>query len=196
MNQTRRKFLATSAAVAFGGIALPSCVRAPRAAVRSSPEQPWYRRTLRWGQTNITEADPAGYDKVTIPAGGHFEQEGHAVQMFAISRRLLGFRLETPRSGEGRYRRAPSLFPFWRMAISTQRNLRARKRSFWEDRMQISTSLLAKAFIPASGPRWPGEKCSLHSSTLLRLLSRSPWIPYDHRFRISADPRTNMGLTV
>ncbi|MGA2697561.1 MAG: ketoacyl-ACP synthase III [Terriglobales bacterium] len=29
-------------------------------------------------------ADPAGYDKVTIPAGGHFEQEGHAVQMFAI----------------------------------------------------------------------------------------------------------------
>ncbi len=29
-------------------------------------------------------ADPAGYDKVTIPAGGHFEQDGHAVQMFAI----------------------------------------------------------------------------------------------------------------
>ena len=62
MNQTRRKFLATSAAVAFGGLALPSCVGARRAAVRTSPEQPWYRRTLRWGQTNITEADPAGYD--------------------------------------------------------------------------------------------------------------------------------------
>jgi len=23
---------------------------------------PWYRRTLRWGQTNITEIDPARYD--------------------------------------------------------------------------------------------------------------------------------------
>lgn len=29
-------------------------------------------------------ADPSGYDKVTIPAGGHFDQDGHAVQMFAI----------------------------------------------------------------------------------------------------------------
>jgi len=29
-------------------------------------------------------SDPAGYDKVTIPAGGHFDQDGHAVQMFAI----------------------------------------------------------------------------------------------------------------
>lgn len=29
-------------------------------------------------------ADPTGYDKVTIPAGGHFDQDGHAVQMFAI----------------------------------------------------------------------------------------------------------------
>ncbi len=27
----------------------------------SSPD-PWYRRTLRWGQTNLTEADPARYD--------------------------------------------------------------------------------------------------------------------------------------
>ena len=29
-------------------------------------------------------SDPAGHDKVVIPAGGHFEQDGHAVQMFAI----------------------------------------------------------------------------------------------------------------
>jgi len=28
----------------------------------SSLAQPWYRRTLRWGQTNITEADPPRYD--------------------------------------------------------------------------------------------------------------------------------------
>lgn len=27
-----------------------------------SQVQPWYRRTYRWGQTNITEADPARYD--------------------------------------------------------------------------------------------------------------------------------------
>ncbi len=29
-------------------------------------------------------SDPSGYDKVVIPAGKHFDQEGHAVQMFAI----------------------------------------------------------------------------------------------------------------
>src|SRR5260221_589598 len=28
----------------------------------NSTELPWYRRTLRWGQTNITEIDPARYD--------------------------------------------------------------------------------------------------------------------------------------
>lgn len=27
-----------------------------------SPNQPWYRRTTRWGQTNITEIDPSRYD--------------------------------------------------------------------------------------------------------------------------------------
>jgi hypothetical protein len=40
---TRRDFLATPAALAV-------------------PATPWYRRTLRWGQTNITEADPPRYD--------------------------------------------------------------------------------------------------------------------------------------
>jgi putative glycosyl hydrolase-like family 6 (GHL6) protein len=62
MNLTRREFLAKSAAVAFGAIALPSCVSPPVKTSRASLDQPWYRRTLRWGQTNITEADPAGYD--------------------------------------------------------------------------------------------------------------------------------------
>jgi hypothetical protein len=28
----------------------------------SAPELPWYRRVVRWGQTNITEKDPAHYD--------------------------------------------------------------------------------------------------------------------------------------
>src|SRR4029079_13820828 len=28
----------------------------------SAAPAPWYRRTLRWGQTNITEIDPPRYD--------------------------------------------------------------------------------------------------------------------------------------
>jgi 3-oxoacyl-[acyl-carrier-protein] synthase-3 len=30
------------------------------------------------------QTDPSGHDQITIPAGGHFAQEGHKVQMFAI----------------------------------------------------------------------------------------------------------------
>ena len=62
MKQTRRAFLSKSAAAAFGAIALPSCVTAPTKMPNVGPEQPWYRRALRWGQTNITETDPPGYD--------------------------------------------------------------------------------------------------------------------------------------
>src|SRR5437773_10198797 len=29
---------------------------------RDDTTTPWYRRTIRWGQTNITERDPARYD--------------------------------------------------------------------------------------------------------------------------------------
>src|SRR5947209_1883355 len=49
---TRRGFLQGSAALA--GLAGLSA--------RAAGEPPWYRRALRWGQTNITEADPADYD--------------------------------------------------------------------------------------------------------------------------------------
>jgi hypothetical protein len=42
---TRREFLAANAA-----------------AVAASGATPWYQRTYRWGQTNITERDPARYD--------------------------------------------------------------------------------------------------------------------------------------
>ncbi len=45
---TRREFLSSSSA------ALVPCLAAST--------EPWYRRTLRWGQTNITEADPPRYD--------------------------------------------------------------------------------------------------------------------------------------
>lgn len=45
---TRRQFLVSSAA--------------PLAVCGAGAAEPWYRRTLRWGQTNITEADPPRYD--------------------------------------------------------------------------------------------------------------------------------------
>ena len=49
--ETRRRFLQRPAAAA--ALAIPPAAAAP---------VPWYRRTLRWGQTNITERDPARYD--------------------------------------------------------------------------------------------------------------------------------------
>ena len=33
---------------------------------------------------SVVHSDPAGWNKVVIPAGGHFTQEGSAVQGFAI----------------------------------------------------------------------------------------------------------------
>ncbi len=54
MAETRRRFLQkTLAASATGGIA---------AAAPAASAVPWYRRTYRWGQTNITEIDPVRYD--------------------------------------------------------------------------------------------------------------------------------------
>lgn len=47
MTETRRNFLSKSIAP----LAFPS-----------ARETPWYRRTYRWGQTNITERDPVNYD--------------------------------------------------------------------------------------------------------------------------------------
>jgi hypothetical protein len=47
---TRRNFLGTAAA---GALAVSA---------RADSTDPWYRRVLRWGQTNITERDPTRYD--------------------------------------------------------------------------------------------------------------------------------------
>jgi hypothetical protein len=55
---SRRRFLRTTAVAAVSTAVLPGLI----AAERSRPTAPWYRRTLRWGQTNITEADAATYD--------------------------------------------------------------------------------------------------------------------------------------
>jgi hypothetical protein len=49
---TRREFIAAATAAVT---AIPSGTAAPTA-------EPWFRRTYRWGQTNITEKDPDRYD--------------------------------------------------------------------------------------------------------------------------------------
>jgi len=63
---TRRDFLKSTAAAA----AVLACQSVLGAADQDKPnivsaadqKLPWYRRTYRWGQTNITEIDPARYD--------------------------------------------------------------------------------------------------------------------------------------
>ena len=52
MDHSRRTFLNLGAAV----------LAAPPALHSAEPAIPWYRRTLRWGQTNLNELDPARYD--------------------------------------------------------------------------------------------------------------------------------------
>src|ERR1035441_4204265 len=62
---TRRTFLkqAVTASATLAGLGL-SAGAAERKAPTAVPvgAQPWYQRTLRWGQTNITEIDLTGYD--------------------------------------------------------------------------------------------------------------------------------------
>jgi hypothetical protein len=61
---SRRSFLKTAAsAVVIAGsdfLRLPG--ESSVAGIGSSTEIPWYQRATRWGQTNITEMDPAHYD--------------------------------------------------------------------------------------------------------------------------------------
>lgn len=62
----RRAFLEQAAtlagAAALGGSALVERAEARPAPGRAAAAAPWYRRALRWGQTNIREIDPAQYD--------------------------------------------------------------------------------------------------------------------------------------
>ena len=66
--QTRREFLQTSAAAAAVlsaspvGAASPAGAASPESAATTDPPRHWYERTLRWGQTNLTEIDPARID--------------------------------------------------------------------------------------------------------------------------------------
>jgi len=62
MNRTRREFLGT-AGLALAAMSFAGCVHPKPVSVSpQSAPGPWYRRTLRWGQTNISEADAATYD--------------------------------------------------------------------------------------------------------------------------------------
>jgi hypothetical protein len=54
MNTTRRYFVELALAAAA-----PAIVEGQ---ATSGKDQPWYLRTYRWGQTNITEKDPEQYD--------------------------------------------------------------------------------------------------------------------------------------
>jgi len=63
MEQTRREFLKSSAALALAAAMRPLAATAGQLSPPGAPEQqPWFRRTRRWGQTNITEIDPTRYD--------------------------------------------------------------------------------------------------------------------------------------
>jgi hypothetical protein len=63
--QTRREFLRTAFGAAIagtGGSLLDGCASRSPTAPSARGEVPWHRHVLRWGQTNITEIDPARYD--------------------------------------------------------------------------------------------------------------------------------------
>ena len=61
--QSRRDFLkqATLATTVLAA-ATPGLFSAKAVPAAVAGNEPWYRRTLRWGQTNITEIDPTRYD--------------------------------------------------------------------------------------------------------------------------------------
>lgn len=63
---TRRRFLSRSLGLASAAV-LPELISQSATpptedAARSTQDVPWYRRALRWGQTNITEKDALRYD--------------------------------------------------------------------------------------------------------------------------------------
>lgn len=65
--ETRREFIRKAAAApvaaAVGGAhVLPAPIPVPQAIAAGDSRSPWYRRTFRWGQTNINEIDPVQYD--------------------------------------------------------------------------------------------------------------------------------------
>ncbi|MFL5620509.1 MAG: Tat pathway signal protein [Gemmatimonadaceae bacterium] len=65
MTTSRRDFVAQLGAMALLGSSTDRSVQRtdrPDARADTAAPLPWFRRTLRWGQTNITEIDPGRYD--------------------------------------------------------------------------------------------------------------------------------------
>lgn len=61
--ETRRDFIRQTTVMAAALAAAPAWLASPAGEpAPAKAGEPWYRRTLRWGQTNITEIDPARYD--------------------------------------------------------------------------------------------------------------------------------------
>src|SRR5579863_3049531 len=60
--ESRRTFLKNSALAAAIAITEVRGEKASNGQPTSQPHVPWYQRTYRWGQTNITEADVNRYD--------------------------------------------------------------------------------------------------------------------------------------
>src|ERR1041384_3925937 len=68
LDPSRRDFLKQIAAVTVAGAAISPLIAAAQPQAATSPSTsaagalPWYRRALRWGQTNITEENVTNYD--------------------------------------------------------------------------------------------------------------------------------------
>ena len=60
--ETRRDFIKQAVLTTALAAAPTAWLSAGDAPARPEQKVPWYRRTLRWGQTNITEVDPTRYD--------------------------------------------------------------------------------------------------------------------------------------
>lgn len=64
IDASRRAFLrqAASAALALAGTTWGARAQAAAPEARAGSREPWFRRTYRWGQTNLTEVDPRRFD--------------------------------------------------------------------------------------------------------------------------------------
>jgi hypothetical protein len=60
--ETRRSFLKKTTLAASLLASAPAMLTSTKQSASAEAKSPWYRGTLRWGQTNITEIDPTRYD--------------------------------------------------------------------------------------------------------------------------------------
>lgn len=98
MATTRREFLGVATLAAAGAATGPFS----RLNAQPAPaSQPWFRRTLRWGQTNINELDPQRYDI------GWWRQQWRRTRTQGI---VVFARMDSGGAGEELYRQHPDWF--------------------------------------------------------------------------------------